>query len=596
MAAGGLSRTIEGGHEEFYDFPCSLCQDEGKHLEAARYCKDCFVYMCVNCTRHHNKFPLNKTHQLLDQSQFATVTQFKPVSFPTKRCLKHPGELLSIYCGDHDVVCCSSCKALEHSNCAETEHLIDAAKGIQNSKEYQTIKQETRALLNDAVRVLADRKADISRIENERKDVKKIIADFRKKVNKYFDDLEQKTLDALHDKAEVIVSSCKQDTKDLTVMKSTAEDMLKQLESFKGDNECDLFVQVKADKKFLRNAMQEVLNISKNVRKDAINFRIDQKIEPYLSSLEGLGTFTEIPVNVGQLSLATTDRHVSQSRASTSSSQTSPDNRAPLPIYKTQLYGKFDVNEKSDSEECHITDICQLPDGTILIVDYNNDKLKRLDQSYKLLDSLRLPGSPYSICNVGSDEVAVSLCDAKKVQYISVKKKLTLTRSFSTGNYCRGMVYVDDKLYVCCGDSRDSASYCIEVYNNAGQLHHSISGLSSLPLYITVTDDGQHLLVTSYPSDNITMMDLTGNVVNTFSNRDLKQPSGICTDGKGQVFICGISSNTVVQLEPKQQKIDVILGMKDGIDNPCAIYYDRKQSSVLVSCFKSNQLLVFSLK
>ncbi|XP_053387066.1 uncharacterized protein LOC123542714 [Mercenaria mercenaria] len=597
MATGGsFSRTLEGGHEPFYDFPCSPCENEGKNMEAVKYCEECFVYMCDSCVRGHNRFPLNTRHKLLDQSQFGKVAQTKLVSFPTKRCLKHPGEIINIYCGDHDVVCCSSCKVLEHSNCAETEHLIDAAKGIKKSNEYQTIKQETRALLNDAVRVLADRKADISRIENERKDVKKIIADFRKKVNKYFDDMEQKTLDALHDKAEIIVSSCEQDTKDLTVMKSTAEDMLKQLESFKEDNECDLFVQVKTDKKFLSNAIQEVLNISKKIRKDAINFRIDPKIEPYLSSLESLGTFTDIPVNVGQLSLATTYRHVSQSRASTPSSQTSQDNRAPLPKYRIQLYGNFDVKEKSDSSVCYVLDICQLSDGTILIADFDNSKLKRLDQSYKLLESLRLPGGPLGMCNVGSNEVAVSLLNAKKVQYISVKKKLTLKRSFSTGNCCRGMVYVDDKLYVCCGDSRDSSSGCIEVYNNAGQLHHSISGLSSVPAYTTVTDDGQHLLVTSLYSDNITMMDLTGNVMNTFSNRDLKHASGICTDGICQVFICGYYSTTVVQLEPKQQKIDVILGEKDGIKNPVAICYDRKQSRVLVSCYKSNLLLVFSLK
>ncbi|XP_053387068.1 uncharacterized protein LOC128550944 [Mercenaria mercenaria] len=588
MATGG--DLLEGGHEPYYDFPWSLCENEGKNMEAVRYCEECFVYMCDSCVRGHNKFPLNTRHQLLDQSQFVKVAKSKVVSFPTKRCLKHPGELINIYCGNHDVVCCSSCKVLEHSICANTKHLIDAAKGVQKSKEYQSIKQETRALLNDAVRVLADRKADISRIENERQDVKKVIADFRKKVNKYFDDLEEKALDALHDKADIIVRSCKQDTKDLTVMKSTAGEMLKGLESFKGDNECDLFVQVKTDKKFLSTAMQEVLNISKKVQKDAINIRIDPKIEPYLRSLEEFGTFTDNHMNARQLSPVATDTHERLSRASTPFSQTSPVK------YKTQLYGKFDVKEKSDSKVCDIPGICQLPDGTFLLADWGNKKLKRLDRSYKLLDSLRLPNEPRSICNVGSDEVAVSLYYAKKVQYITINKKLRLTRSFSTGGYCRGMVYVDDKLYVCCGDVDESTSYCIEVYNNAGQLHHSISGLSSVPLYITVTDDGQHLLVTSRNCDNITMMDLTGNVVNTFSKRDLKNPRGICTDGKGQAFICGKDSNTVVQLEPEQQKIEVILGEKDSIKNPYVIWYDRKLSRILVCCFESNQVFVFSLK
>ncbi|XP_045203967.2 uncharacterized protein LOC123556932 [Mercenaria mercenaria] len=596
MATGGkLSRRFEGEHEPFYDFACSLCEEEGRHIEAARYCEECFVYMCDSCVRNHNKFPLHRSHQLLEQSQFGKVTKSKLVSLPTKRCLKHPGELMNIFCGNHDVVCCSSCKVLEHSNCDKTKHLIDAAKGIQKSKEYQTVKQETRALLNDAVRVLADRETDISRTEAEKQEVKHIIADFRNKVNKKFDDLAQKTLNALYDKAKIIVSSCEQDTKDLAVIKSTAEDTLKRLVSFTGDNECDLFLQVKTGKKFLSNAKQEVCTISETVQKDAITFRIDQEIEQYFSSVDMLGTFTDISMNANQLSSATTDTHESQSCTSTSSPQTSPDNRYPRSKYETQLYAQIDVKEKSDKKVCSISGICQLPDETILIVDYNNNKLKRLDQSYKLLDSLRLHNGPCSICNVGSDEVAVSLLFAQKVQYISVKKKLRLTRSFSTGNICRGIVYAEDKLYVCCGYRFDSSSCCIEVYNNVGQLHHSISGLSPDHWYITVTDDGQHLLVTSWSSSKITMLDLTGNVVNTFSNRDLTAPNGICTDGKGQVFICGITSNTVVQLEPKQQKIDVILGEKDDIKKPFQICLDRKQSRILVSCDESSYLLVFSL-
>ncbi|XP_045169884.2 uncharacterized protein LOC123532494 [Mercenaria mercenaria] len=586
---GGLFKALERRRKPFYDFPCSLCEGEGKHVEADRYCDDCFVFMCNVCIKNHNKFPLNRTHQLLDQSQFVTVTQSKLVSFPTKRCLKHPGEF---YCGEHDVVCCGACKVLYHTNCDNTKYLIDVAKGIHESKEYQSIKQETRAFLNDADRVLADRKADISRIEHERQDVKRIIVDFRKKVNKYFDDLEQTTLDALNDKAEVIISSCKQDTKVLTITKSTAEVMLKQLESFKGDNECDLFLQVKTGMKFLSNATQDVLTISKTVKKDAINFRIDPNIERYFSSVEMFGTFTDIPINASQLSSVATNTHERQSCASTPSSQTSPDNRSPLPKYKAQLYGKFDVREKSESTVCDVSSILQLPDGTILLADFGNKKLKRLDQSYKLLDSLRLPDEPECICNVGPDEVAVSLCFAEKVQFISVKEKLSLTWSFSTGDFCRGIVYVDDKLYVCCGDTSDSGTGCIEVYNNAGQLHHSICGISFVPHHITVTDDGQHLLVTSWNSDKITMMNRTK--FNTFNYKYLKEPEGICTDGKGQLFILGGYSNTVVQLASK--KVGVMLQKKDGIDNPLAFGYDRMQSRILVYCYRSNQLLVFSLK
>ncbi|XP_053375383.1 uncharacterized protein LOC128547266 [Mercenaria mercenaria] len=624
MAAGGsFSRTLEFGHEPIYDFPCSLCEEEGTSMEAARYCEECFVFLCDSCVKNHNKFPLHRRHQLLDQSQFAVVTQSNLVSFPTKRCLKHPGEIVNIYCGDHDIICCSSCKVLEHSNCANTMHLIDAAKGIKKSKEYQNITQEIHALLNDAGRVLADRRADISRIETEKQNVKHTIADLKKNVNAYFDDLEQKCLQELNNKADNIVIGCKQDAKDLSIMKTKAEDIRKQLDLFKGDNECDLFAQVKMGKQFISNARQKILNISKTVQKNAIYFKISPKIERLLCSVEVLGTITDTPMDASQLLTVDKDTDVSQPHPSRIHSQTSLENRDPLPKYKTPPYGQVGIKEKTDSNVCDITGICQLPDGTILIVDYNNRKLKRLDNTYKLVDSLRLTNNPDSICNVGPDEVAVSLFEAKEVLYISVKAELTVTKSFRTGNYCRGMVYVDDKLYVCCGSTRDSSSWCIEVYDKAGQLQFSIRELFSIPLCITVTEDGQHLLVTGWRSDDVTMMDLTGNIVRTFGNSKLKLPKGICNDSKYRTFICGYGSNTIVQLSPRRWGIDVILTEKDsinsgsntnvqlsprrwgidviltekdGINSPYAICYDSKRSTLLVFCDESSQLSAFSFK
>ncbi|XP_053376449.1 uncharacterized protein LOC123534589 [Mercenaria mercenaria] len=505
MAAGGsFSRTMEFGHEPIYDFPCSLCEEEGKQMEAARYCEECFVFLCDSCVKNHNKFPLHRRHQLLDQSQFTAVTQSNLVSFPTKRCLKHPGEIVNIYCGD------MISSAVARARFSGT----DAAKGIKKSKEYQNITQEIHALLNDAGSVLANRRADISRIETEKQNVKHIIADLKRNVNAHFDDLEQKCLQELNNKADNIVSGCKQDAKDLTVMKSKAEDIRKELDLFKGDNECDLFAQVKMGKQFISNAKQKVLNISTTVQKNGINFRINPKIERLICSVELLGTITDIPMDARQLSTVDKDTDVSQPRPSRIHSQTSLENRYPLPKYKTPPYGQVVVKEKTDSNVCDITGICQLPDGIILIVDCNNTKLKRLDDTYKLVDSLRLTNNPDSICNAGPNEVAVSLFEAKEVQYISVKAELTVTKSFRKGNYCRGMVYADDKFYVCCGSTRDSSSWCIEVYDKAGQLQFSIRELLSIPLCITVTEDGQHLLVTSWRSDDVSLMDLTGNAVN----------------------------------------------------------------------------------
>ncbi|XP_045171116.2 uncharacterized protein LOC123533528 [Mercenaria mercenaria] len=266
----------------------------------------------------------------------------------------------------------------------------------------------------------------------------------------------------------------------------------------------------------------------------------------------------------------------------------------PVPVMR------FTVAEKSDHYDCNTFDICQSLDGKILVIDNNNHKLKRFNQSYKLQDSLRLSGDPYSVCTAGPGMAAVALRNDRKIQFINVGKKLTLAKSFPVGTNCRGMVYIDGYLHVCTGDLSCPFSGRIEVYNNNGQLQFYIpqapKRLPSVLKYIAATEVGHHRFVTMYSSDSITMLNTTGNLHDTFSHRDLKQPEGICTDGRDQVFVCGFHSNNVVQLSSKHQQVKVILDETDGIKKPIAVHYDGLQSRLLVSCSHSNEVFVFTLK
>ncbi|XP_045183376.2 uncharacterized protein LOC123541820 [Mercenaria mercenaria] len=596
MATGGsLSRALQGGHEPFYDFNCSLCEKEGKHMEAVRYCEECFVYMCDSCVNYHNRFPLNSRHKLLDQSQFTTLNQPALKSFPTKRCLKHPGELINIFCEDHDVVCCSVCKALDHSSCTKTQHLPDAAKGVLLSQGYQSIKKQAKEFLSEVNNVLANLSADIFRIAKEKDNIKQTIANFRKKVNKYFDNLEQKSLDELDFREKRITTIIDKDLKFLHTTKTKAEDILKQIETFKGDNECELFVHVKMGKDYVHDSMGIVHGYSKSQREESIKFIINPEIEVYLSSLKKLGTFSK-----ARLSSTSSEIQVAVPKQSPVSQSKRADTSKDTGYYQLELFGRYNVHEKSDSNDSFIRAICQLPDRNILIIDANNGSLKRLDPSYKLIDSIKINGFLYSVCAVGSDEVAVSLWTDKKIQIVSVGRRLSLRRTFSTGTYCRGMAYIDNKLYVCCGDVSDSSSGCIEVYNKAGKLKHRIFRAarhsSSVPDCIISSDDGQHLFVTMFRSDTITMLDFAGNVVNTYSDKKLKNPCGLCTYGRGHVFVCGKDSNTVHKITPENNKIEVILSESDDIKNPWGVCYDWKYSRLLVSCGESNELVVFNLK
>lgn len=591
--AGNYSKTLEGGHEPFYDFTCSLCEQEDRNMEAVRYCEDCFVYLCDPCLKNHDKYPLNKRHRLLDQSKFVNVKS-PLLSLPTTRCERHTGELINLFCGKHNVVCCSVCKALDHSVCVETQHLPEAAKGIRRSKEYEKIKSELKALISSLDKVMNNRKEDNSRIAKDKQRAKQTIAEFRKKINKYLDDIEKNSLDDLDHRANMILRDINSDKAYLEETKSKAVEIIKQLESFTGENECDLFVKVKAGHHFLNDSGDKLHHLPKNDQTPGIYFKVSKNIEAFFSSLKSFGSFSSTNLPELQKSSMPT---LAPSVVTATPTQKQTDCGS---LIKAQLIEKIDLHEKSGSRMHDIRSICQLPDGTFLVTDCNDETLKRLDQTLTLLGSLRLEGSPHSVCTAGPDEVAVSLLWSRKIQFVSVEKKLILEKSFTTDNFCRGIAYIGDTLFGCCGDIFDSSSGCIVVYNNTGKLQRTITlgqqNLSSVPFYITVSDDDQHLLVTCRNNNKVTMLDLTGNVVNTFSHRYLKEPKGICTDGKGRVLVCGYGSNTVAQVSPNDQKVEVLLRKSEGIKKPCGVFYDRVQSRLFVSCHDSDELRVFSCK
>lgn len=462
--------------------------------------------------------------------------------------------------------------------------------------------------------MLAERTAAISHIAIEKEQVKQTIADFRKTIDTIFYNLEQKSLKELDTMEKTAVSIIEDDRKFLEDVKKESEEILHQLYTFKGDNECELFFHVKTCKQLIEKSMKRVNDISSAAQKSFV-FNIDKCIENNLRSVVTLGSFEDEQITTPQYATASLTEEPNSVEAALLQSvsalqdtnvNTSKKSSTPFSFndslsfvkYKSWLSGDFDVSEESDTKVCNVTDMCSLNDGKILITDLNNMKLKRLDQFYKLVDSLQLTGEPACVCAVGPDKVAVSLWENKKVQFVSVDRQLSLAGTFRTRNYCRGMVYIDNKIYVCSGDKHLSSFGSIEVYNNAGQLQYSLPraarALPAVPKRVKVTDDGKHLLVTSIRTDNISMLDLTGNVVNNLSNKDVKTPTGICTDGRGHMFVCGINSNTVAQLSQKDQKIEVILTQKDGVLNPQGVYFDTKASRLLVSCHRSNRLLAIS--
>ena len=117
---------------------------------------------------------------------------------------------------------------------------------------------------------------------------------------------------------------------------------------------------------------------------------------------------------------------------------------------KVKCHSKTNVTMSSHRGTPFITGCVFMPDEWIVLCDRDNNKLKLLDKSFKLQDSLGLPSGPRDITLVNDTTVIITLPDKKKLQYVEVVLKLKVERVLQLDNMCWGVQVVSSDIYVTC--------------------------------------------------------------------------------------------------------------------------------------------------
>jgi len=179
--------------------------------------------------------------------------------------------------------------------------------------------------------------------------------------------------------------------------------------------------------------------------------------------------------------------------------------------YKAKLNGSYNVKIGEDVETCDIPGSCLLPDGTMVVTDWSNKRLKRLDASYRVTDHCDLPEEPWGVACTAPGEIAVTMTDLKKVQFVSTGASMSLTTSFSTSEYCRGVCYSKGELFVSCANLSKEGTGYVAVYDlNGTQLRTvktdpSGQNIFSVPHHISIISDGSRVYVADQNAGIVTL-------------------------------------------------------------------------------------------
>ena len=228
-----------------------------------------------------------------------------------------------------------------------------------------------------------------------------------------------------------------------------------------------------------------------------------------------------------------------------------------------------------------------------MVVD-KDDNLILADQSFlrmyskdgKSVKECKLGGASWDISyHKKSGRIVVAL-RSKYIQFVDNFVAQTKI-SVQNINYCFGVTWVDDNVYV--GGSDSNGKGGINILDSNGQHISSISSISSV-LYIHHRENNIYYT----EINNVYCIKKDGSNVFIFSSPDLRGTHGIDTDRQGNVYVVGFGSNNILRLSPDGQNSDIIMRKEDDILNPRTICFSRNFKRLFVSNEYGKRVVVYN--
>ncbi|XP_053381775.1 uncharacterized protein LOC123541541 [Mercenaria mercenaria] len=256
-------------------------------------------------------------------------------------------------------------------------------------------------------------------------------------------------------------------------------------------------------------------------------------------------------------------------------------------IWSIDSAKNYTIKAKGDKQACVIYGCCMLPTGEILLADWNNRRLKKLNDRYQVISVRDLPGFPCDVCYWGNNTAVLAMVN--KMQFVDVRGGMSLTRRVKISQDCRGLACHGDQLYVVGG----SSVYKYSTSSLPSLLYTDHSGRVSFR-HIAVSNYGNYIYITDTTSQ-IHIIDNEGNHLYTCTDPELHGAWGVCVDGEDHVLTCNRVSKKVLQISSGSfQKLGIIAD-RTNVSNAEVLCFNRSNAT-LVTAGVSDEIVVLKLK
>ena len=359
---------------------CDPCDYNQISKKAAAYCQECEEYLCEPCKTAHEKLKLTRSHKLLSGELMPPKRSAgKRAVLDTVLCSCVKNEV-AIYCKEHDSLVCVNCGSLHHRRC-QTSDIGDISKDFDVDSTEETIDNWNE--LNEKITSLHERReTDLSNLSLEAKDCRDRAKQFREELSIKLESMEAKTL------LEIDILET-QEKKTITQQLDTCKAAQNSLDT---DRRNLILAKEQNDRQSifvyniqLSQTMKSLTTITEEITKEVYQPHISFECNPAIAITgdQDLGIVkchtTRIPQQKGFDEMSVTARN------------------------------QVNVKVQSDARNACITGSAFFQSGQLILCDWNNKKLKLLDENLQMKESIDVPGEPWDVAPVNQHQVIVTL-------------------------------------------------------------------------------------------------------------------------------------------------------------------------------------------
>ncbi|XP_053384312.1 uncharacterized protein LOC128550115 [Mercenaria mercenaria] len=443
-------------------------------------------------------------------------------------------------------------------SCSGVRDIDHAVKGSYSMDELQSLQSEINDIYEQLIDVSKKKGKILAETEEQKASILGRIKDLKKKMIDNIENMEILATETMNEKYSEVKKELGEDMSSVNKMIGKLEERKKKIDMAVQMDKGQRFIQVKLAQKAAADA--------KTLCKE--NTSRNHKVVIFTED-EGLSDAVMKKQAFGQINIA--------------------EQQKELEIKTVNM----ELHE--DKFKCLIPDLCQLQDGSIIIVDQRNRNMKKLDKNYVAKYVCEFISEPTGICCTGKNEVAVKRknntivfltingynFDEHSLRYISVEDGGSWGMAYFAGDLWvsfRGGI----RVYSLSGDLKDVIT---DVVGPFGEVIH----LS--PVHLAVRNNS---IFIANGRDGALCLDKDGCLKYELQDDRLRFTRGVCVTRRGTVFLSGSQSNNVVMFNKDggDCPLEMVSANRISQKGPVALLYDYTKNCLLITNNGSSSITV----